>query len=315
MVAPSRLVVARKARRALGRAGASVSAASGTLVVLRLVRRGGEIVAFERSSSAPAEQLVLLLAKSGEFEDRASEIVSMERAPHGWKVRFRGTRMPFTYGLDKVVIAQPDSVEEVDASVRLEVAGAVWENATRIERFHTSVGTWVRIHYESASGPAFRSCPAHSRAGPADLSLRGQREPANGDPQGPDSPDLRDRGAAGDGQDSDHPQPHRQHHPGALRDGGRGLLQQRRRGQRLRQARRCRVGLRRGAAGQPGEACALLRDAGAAARRPGRAPRPGRGASPAAHTREVVASTSSTPRPCASCRVPPAGRTRTRRLR
>ncbi|MFO7244372.1 MAG: AAA domain-containing protein, partial [Actinomycetes bacterium] len=118
-------------------------------------------MAFERSSFAPAEQLVLLLAKSGEFEDRASEIVSMERAPHGWKVRFRGTRMPFTYGLDKVVIAQPDSVEEVDASVRLEVAGAVWENATRLERFHTSVGTWVRIHYESASGPAFRSCPAH----------------------------------------------------------------------------------------------------------------------------------------------------------
>lgn len=106
----------------------------------------------------------LLLAwdkKSGVFQDRSADVLTVEQDGAKVKVRFRGSRYPFTYNAENVIIAAPARSTEV-GDVLIEVDGVPWPTATRLDHFETRAGQWTRVHYPTQDGGAFRTFPMAS---------------------------------------------------------------------------------------------------------------------------------------------------------
>ncbi|MER6987613.1 AAA domain-containing protein [Saccharopolyspora hirsuta] len=96
----------------------------------------------------PRGQAVLILDReSGQFQDKTSEVREVEPQADGrvGVVFTRGRRYP--YGKDRVrVLRNPERVE-ITGDARVEVQGAVWENAFEVVTFAAPEGAWSRVFY------------------------------------------------------------------------------------------------------------------------------------------------------------------------
>lgn len=108
-----------------------------------------------------SKQLVLAWdKKSGAFEDKTRDIVSLKEVAGKYSVRYRNTRYPFPYNPQNLLIVEPSKVHDLTEDVLIEVNGEPWNNAIRIEQFDTAAGPWTRVHYSTQQGPASRAYPS-----------------------------------------------------------------------------------------------------------------------------------------------------------
>ncbi len=96
--------------------------------------------------------------KAQRFADKTQDIVSLELDGHQYAIRFRGTRYPFKYNAENILVCEPVSAQDIGDAL-IEVRGTPWTAAKRLEFFKTAAGPWTRVHYDTQSGPAFRSYP------------------------------------------------------------------------------------------------------------------------------------------------------------
>lgn len=113
------------------------------------------------SFDASAALLLLWDNKTSRFTDRSADVVALEPDSGKFKVHFRGSRYPFPYKAEKVILATPDSTTQTGDSL-IEVDGVPWPNARRLEFFNTKAGRWTRVHYPTQTGDTFRTYPSAS---------------------------------------------------------------------------------------------------------------------------------------------------------
>lgn len=96
--------------------------------------------------------------KAQRFEDKTQDIASLDFDGQQYSIRFRGTRFPFKYNAENILVCKSVGSQEVGDAL-IEVRGTPWTAAKRLAFFSTAAGPWTRVHYNTQSGPAFRSYP------------------------------------------------------------------------------------------------------------------------------------------------------------
>ncbi|HTU77039.1 MAG TPA: AAA domain-containing protein, partial [Trebonia sp.] len=96
----------------------------------------------------------------GQFEDRTRNVSNIRPTGQLIEIIFDGDGKPFGYGRDRVRILRDPVRRALTEGEWVEVDGSVWQSATEVLTFTSTVDAWSRIFYRTQAGEEYRTCPA-----------------------------------------------------------------------------------------------------------------------------------------------------------